>query len=97
MLFRSGKTGAHAELQMPVLDKSFTRFRIPWRWVGSPATLQSMAWDNKGNRQPSRAEFVAHRGQLQKELPPTAFPNQHFNGVTSWGIATSGEVTHVYA
>ena len=92
-----GKTWARAELQQPVLAKSFTRFRIPWRWDGGAATLQSMAWDNAGNRQPTRAEFVAHRGELQKPLPPTAFPNQHFNGVTSWGIAANGEVSHVYA
>ena len=92
-----GKTWARAELQQPVQAKSFTRFRIPWRWDGGAATLQSMAWDNAGNRQPTRAEFVAHRGELQKPLPPTAFPNQHFNGVTSWGIAANGEVSHVYA
>ncbi len=92
-----GKTWARAELQQPVQAKSFTRFRIPWRWDGGPATLQSMAWDSAGNRQPTRAEFVAHRGELQKPLPPTAFPNQHFNGVTSWGIAANGEVNHVYS
>ena len=92
-----GKTWARAELQQPVQAKSFTRFRIPWRWDGGAATLQSIAWDNAGNRQPTRAEFVAHRGELQKPLPPTAFPNQHFNGVTSWGIAANGEVSHVYA
>ena len=92
-----GKTWARAQLQQPVLDKSFTRFRIPWRWDGGPATLQSMAFDNKGNRQPTRAEFVAHRGELAKPLPPTAFPNQHFNAVTSWGIEASGEVKHVYS
>jgi sulfane dehydrogenase subunit SoxC len=26
-----------------------------------------------------------------------AFPNQHYNSITSWGIASNGEVRHVYA
>ncbi len=92
-----GKSWAQAALQQPVMDKSFTRFRLPWRWDGGPAILQSRAWDDAGNVQPTRAEFVAHRGELQKPLPPTAFPNQHFNGVTSWAIDATGEVKHVYA
>ncbi len=50
-----------------------------------------------GNVQPTRAEFVAHRGELKEPLPPTAFPNQHFNAITSWAIDTQGEVKHVYA
>ena len=32
---------AEAALQEPVLSKAFTRFRMPWRWDGSPAILQS--------------------------------------------------------
>ena len=41
--------------------------------------------------------FVAKRGELKAPLPLTAFPNQHFNGITSWGIDARGEVKHVYA
>ena len=92
-----GKTWAQAALQEPVLSKAFTRFRMPWRWDGGPAVLQSRAWDDAGNAQPTRAEFVAHRGELKTVLPVTAFPNQHFNGVTSWAIDGKGEVKHVYA
>jgi sulfane dehydrogenase subunit SoxC len=92
-----GKSWAQAELQKPVLDKAFTRFRLPWRWDGSPAILQSRAWDDAGDVQPTRAEFVAKRGELKAPLPPTAFPNQHFNGITSWGVESNGEVKHVYA
>jgi sulfane dehydrogenase subunit SoxC len=92
-----GKTWAEAALQKPVMDKSFTRFRLPWRWDGGPAILQSRAYDDAGNRQPTRAEFVAARGELKEPLPPTAFPNQHFNGITSWAIDAKGEVKHVYA
>ena len=92
-----GKSWAQAALQAPVQDKAFTRFRLPWRWDGGPAILQSRAYDDAGNRQPTRAEFVAERGELKTALPPTAFPNQHFNGITSWAIDAKGEVKHVYA
>src|SRR5690349_20432978 len=92
-----GKSWAQAALQEPVQSKAFTRFRMPWRWDGGPATLQSRAWDEAGNVQPTRAEFVAARGELIKKPPVLAFPNQHYNSITSWGVASSGEVSHVYA
>ena len=53
-----GKTWAEAALAGPVHPKAFTRFRMPWRWDGGPAVLQSRAWDDKGHVQPTRAEFV---------------------------------------
>jgi hypothetical protein len=28
---------------------------------------------------------------------PYAFPNNHFNSLTSWGIDAKGEIKHVYA
>ena len=92
-----GQSWAQAALQEPVLSKAFTRFRMPWRWDGGPATLQSRAWDEAGNVQPTRAEFVAARGQLEKPAPVLAFPNQHYNSITSWGVGSNGEVKHVYA
>jgi sulfane dehydrogenase subunit SoxC len=93
----SGGSWAQAALQAPVLPKSFTRFRVPWRWDGGPAVLQSRAWDEAGNVQPTRAEFVARRGEIESVPSVTAFPNQHFNSITSWAIDTRGEVKHVYA
>jgi len=69
-----GQSWAQAALQEPVLSKAFTRFRMPWRWNGGPATLQSRAWDEGGNVQPTRAEFVAARGELTKPAPVLAFP-----------------------
>ena len=93
-----GKSWGEAALQGPVQDKAFTRFTMPWRWDGQPAVLQSRAWDEAGNAQPLRAEFVAARGQTTKPLPtPLAFPNQHYNSITSWGIDSKGEIKHVYA
>ena len=80
-----------------MLDKSFTRFRLPWRWDGGPAILQSRATDDRGNVQPTRAEFVAQRGELKPVPPVVAFTNQHHNAIMSWSVNPNGEVKHVYA
>jgi sulfane dehydrogenase subunit SoxC len=92
-----GKSWAQAALQDPVLPKAFTRFRMPWRWDGSPAVLQSRAFDESGTMQPTRAEFTAQRGQTTKPPSVLAFPSQHFNAITSWAVDAKGAVRHVYA
>jgi|SRR5882724_2207380 len=92
-----GRSWADAALQEPVLSKAFTRFRMPWRWTGGPAILQSRAWDEAGNAQPTRAQFVAARGELSSEPPLLAFKNHHFNAIVSWAIDNKGAVTHAYA
>jgi sulfane dehydrogenase subunit SoxC len=93
-----GKSWAEAALQAPIHEKAFTRFLMPWRWDGQPAILQSRAWDEAGNVQPLRADFVAARGETSAPLTsPLAFPNQHYNSITSWGIERTGEIKHVYA
>jgi len=91
-----GQSWAQAALQEPVLSKAFTRFRLPWRWNGGPATLQSRAWDESGEVQPTRAEFIVARGELAKPPPVLGFNNQHYNSITSWGVGSNGEVKHVY-
>jgi sulfane dehydrogenase subunit SoxC len=83
-----GKSWAAAALQEPVLSKALTRFRLPWRWDGGPAVLQSRATDDQGFVQPGREALLAERGNR------TIF---HYNGITSWGVAATGELTHVYA
>jgi sulfane dehydrogenase subunit SoxC len=92
-----GHSWAEAALQEPVLSMAFTRFRLPWRWDGGPVILQSRAWDDQGNVQPTRAQFVAKRGQLESVPPLLAFENHHYNGTTSWAVDPKGQVTHVYA
>jgi len=93
-----GKSWGEAALQGPVHEKAFTRFVMPWRWDGQPAILQSRAWDEAGNAQPLRAEFVAARGQTKQPVTnPVVFPNQHYNSLTSWGVDSKGEIKHVYA
>ncbi len=93
-----GRSWADAALQGPVNPKAFTRFRMPWKWDGQPVVLQSRAWDESGNSQPLRADFVAARGETKTPVQSAlAFPNQHYNSLTSWGIDAKGEIKHVYA
>src|ERR1700756_3166355 len=87
-----GRSWGQAALQDPVLPKAFTRFRMPWRWDGSPAVLQSRAFDESGAMQPTRAELVAVRGETTKPPSVLAFPSQHFNAITSWAVDTKGAV-----
>jgi sulfane dehydrogenase subunit SoxC len=83
-----GKSWAPAALQEPALPRALTRFRLPWKWDGGPAVLGSRAVDETGYVQPSRDALLAERG---------ARTIYHYNGFTNWGVATSGELTHVYA
>jgi sulfane dehydrogenase subunit SoxC len=92
-----GKSWGEAALDEPRLPKAFTRFRMAWRWNGGPAILQSRAWDEGGNAQPTREEFVAKRGQTSKPPSLLGFPGHHFNAITSWAVNPEGEVRHVYA
>jgi sulfane dehydrogenase subunit SoxC len=92
-----GKSWGEAALDEPRLPKAFTRFSMAWQWNGGPAVLQSCAWDEGGNSQPTREQFVARRGQTTKPPSVLGFPGHHFNAVTSWGVDAKGEVKHVYA
>jgi sulfane dehydrogenase subunit SoxC len=83
-----GRSWAEAALSEPVLSKSFTRFRMAWRWDGGPAVLMSRAVDETGAVQPTRASLVAEFGERQ---------NYHNNGIQAWSVAPSGEVGNVYA
>jgi sulfane dehydrogenase subunit SoxC len=83
-----GRTWAEAALNEPVLSKSFTRFRMAWRWNGGAAVLMSRAVDETGAVQPTRASLIAERGERM---------NYHNNGIQAWAITVGGEVNNVYA
>ena len=82
-----GESWAEAALQEPALDKSFTRFRIPWRWDGGDAVLKSRVTDESGYQQPERAELIASRGR---------HGFFHYNAIVSWKVDAEGYVTHTY-
>ena len=83
-----GKSWAEAALQEPVLPKCFTRFRLPWRWDGTPLILKSRAIDETGYWQPERATLIAERGRNGYF---------HYNAIVCWAVAPDGSLSHVYA
>lgn len=82
-----GATWTEGTLQPPVLPRSFTRFRLPWRWDGSSAVLKSRAVDDTGYLQPERSALVAGRGR---------HGYFHYNGIVGWAVAADGSISHVY-
>jgi sulfane dehydrogenase subunit SoxC len=82
-----GTSWAEAELQEPVLSKSFTRFRIPWRWNGGGTVLKSRAIDESGYVQPERRKLILERGRNGYF---------HYNAQVAWGLDTEGRLSHVY-
>lgn len=85
-----GRHWRPAKLHAPVLDKSLTRFTLPWEWQGEDTWLLSRAIDESGDRQPTREEVIADRGLSQG---PDGF--NHYNGIKAWHVMSSGEVRHV--
>jgi len=84
----AGRSWAPASLQEPILPIAFTRFHIPWKWDGGPATLQSRATDEAGNVQPTREQQIAERGNK------TIY---HYNAINSWAVSEQGTLKNVYA
>jgi len=83
-----GATWRRATLQEPVLEKCFTRFRLPFAWDGQPLEVQSRAFDDKGWVQPTRARLIAARGTNAR---------YHFNAIQGWNVAADGGVTNASA
>lgn len=81
-----GSSWAEAELSQPVLDKSCVRFRVPWRWDGSPCVLLSRAADAH-KQQPSRADYIKAKGT-------SGF--YHYNAMQAWGVEADGSIHNVY-
>jgi sulfane dehydrogenase subunit SoxC len=66
-----------------VLRIAHTRFRLPWRWDGRDALLQSRCTDETGYVQPTLAELIAVRGL-----------RSHY--VQSWRVAPDGRVSNFH-
>lgn len=80
-----GRNWQRARLDEPVLPKALTRFRLPWKWQGEPALLQSRAIDETGYVQPTREQLIAARGTNSED---------HFNAIHTWRVHGKGEVTN---
>jgi sulfane dehydrogenase subunit SoxC len=81
-----GTSWRDARLQEPILSKCLTRFRLPWKWEGGRAQLQSRATDDTGYVQPKRSQLVDVRGLNSY---------YHYNGIQAWRVAQDGAVTNV--
>lgn len=81
-----GKTWREAELVQPVMNKSFTRFTIPFDWQGEEHLIMSRAHDETGYVQPTLKQLRDARGTN------TIY---HKNSIQTWRIEKTGEVTNV--
>lgn len=81
-----GKTWKDAEIQQPVHNKAFVRFRLPWNWDGSATILRSRSTDETGYLQPTADELLAARGRNYR---------YHNNQIKSWYVRADGSVAHV--
>jgi len=81
-----GNTWQDAELSEPRLPKALTRFRLPWRWDGREAIVQSRATDETSYVQPGHDELIAVRG---------ANYEYHNNAIRPWKVMADGSVTDV--
>ncbi|HTL76730.1 MAG TPA: sulfite dehydrogenase [Casimicrobiaceae bacterium] len=86
-----GRTWRAAKLQSPVLPICHTRFRLPWKWDGGEAILQSRCVDETGYVQPTLGQLIAVRG-LNGPLGSI----YHLNAIQSWHVAADGKVTNVH-
>jgi sulfane dehydrogenase subunit SoxC len=86
-----GRTWREATLQGPVLPICHTRFRLPWKWDGQEAILQSRCVDDTGYVQPTLGQLIAVRG-LNGPLGSI----YHLNAIQSWHVASDGKVTNVH-
>ena len=85
-----GASWLDAELQAPIYAKALTRFRLPWKWMGEEATLQSRSTDETGYVQPTREVLIAARGMKEG---PDGF--NHYHGIKPWKVNRDGSITHV--
>jgi len=83
-----GASWAEAALTEPVLSKALTRFRLPWRWDGSPAVIMSRAVDETGAVQPTRDSLLTEKGSRFY---------YHYHGIQNWRVERNNEISNVHA
>lgn len=88
-----GATWNTAALQGPVLPICHTRFRLPWRWDGKAAILQSRCIDDTGYVQPTLGQVIAARGGALNGPTGSTY---HLNAIQSWQVANDGKVSNVH-
>ena len=90
-----GQTYTKAELAGPALPKAHTRFYLPWTWNGEEAVLQSRCTDDKGQVQPTEAQYAKYWGLTRQELYATVQSQLgHCNWIQAWRVNPDGTVTN---
>ena len=90
-----GQTYQEAELAGPVLPKAHTRFYLPWTWNGEEAVLQSRCLDEKGQLQPTEAEYARYWNLTRWQLYGTIQSQLgHCNWLQPWKVGSDGKVTN---
>ena len=90
-----GATWREAELAGPVLPKAHTRFYLPWRWNGQAAVLQSRCLDERGQLQPTEAEYARYWNLTRAQLYGTVQSQLGYcNWIQPWKVDPDGRVTN---
>lgn len=82
-----GRNWTQAKLEGPVETKALTAFRLPWRWKGGNALLQSRAIDETGYVQPTLQALIDVRGLNSV---------YHLNAIQTWEVSSDGGVSNVH-
>jgi sulfane dehydrogenase subunit SoxC len=82
-----GRNWTQAELEGPVEPMALTAFRLPWRWKGGSALLQSRAVDETGYVQPIRQALIDARGLNSV---------YHLNAIQTWEVSSDGGISNVH-
>ncbi len=101
----NGKTWKDAQLQEPVLRFAHTRFRLPWKWNGEEAALQSRCTDENGDVQASVTELNKNWA-IDSEEACTSVMGEDCNRIPrranrayiqSWRVTRDGSVENATA
>ena len=89
-----GKTYKAAETPGQRLSMALTKFYLPWQWRGEEAMLQSRCIDEKGEVQPTEAEFAKYWKMTRQELYRRMTTLGHCNWIQPWRLSSNGFITN---
>jgi sulfane dehydrogenase subunit SoxC len=87
-----GKTWKDAAIQQPVHSKAFTWFSLGWNWNGEEVLLKSRCTDDRGEAQPTVAEWEKIWNVPRGYSESAGFLLGHFSVIQTWKINRDGSV-----
>ena len=87
-----GRSWKDAQLQEPIHRIAHTRFRWNWNWDGEETVLQSRCTDDRGQVQPTLAEFCKVLGISLDYIKTTTNNVSRFNATYPWRVSRDGSV-----